>query len=90
MSITPQATEEREALLGELFSKWLEALESGQRPNREDWLAQYPEYASELEEWIAEEERMRPSRYSCLLGNLQSIDAESRTSAWRIRGFRAA
>jgi serine/threonine-protein kinase len=49
---------EREEQLGELFSDWLERVERGEAPNRREWLARHPELAAELEECLAEEERM--------------------------------
>ncbi len=59
MDYATETFDDREERLGELFSDWLEVLESGQSPDRQEWLARYPEYASELEEFLADEDRMR-------------------------------
>ncbi|MGF1582080.1 MAG: protein kinase [Gemmataceae bacterium] len=39
-------------LLNELVTDYFRALEAGGRPNPEDWVARYPEYASELREFF--------------------------------------
>jgi serine/threonine protein kinase/tetratricopeptide (TPR) repeat protein len=49
----------REERLGQLFSDWLEEVEQGRRPDRKAWLARYPEFAAELEEFLAAEDRLQ-------------------------------
>jgi serine/threonine-protein kinase len=50
---------EREERLGEICSDWLECAERGEAPDREEWLARHPEFAPELEEFLADAERVR-------------------------------
>jgi tetratricopeptide (TPR) repeat protein len=50
---------DREERLGEIFSDWLEAVERGETPQRTVWLARHADFAPELEEMLAEEERLR-------------------------------
>jgi serine/threonine-protein kinase len=49
---------EREERLGELFGEWLESLERGEVPDRQQWLARHPEFAADLEELFTDEERL--------------------------------
>src|SRR5947209_3387717 len=48
-------TSDRDERFGELLATWLEAAEKGQTPLRDDWLARYPEFASELLQFLASE-----------------------------------
>ena len=56
-SSSPQMPD-REERLDEAAAAYLEAIESGQRPNRSEWLARYPDLAAELGEFIDDQARM--------------------------------
>jgi serine/threonine-protein kinase len=59
MNLSDTDLAQREERLGQLFSEWLEAVEQGQAPDRKEWLAHHPEFAAELEEFLADEERLQ-------------------------------
>jgi hypothetical protein len=44
---------DREQKLDEVVTAWLKACEAGQKPDPTDWLARYPDLASELREFFA-------------------------------------
>ena len=48
----------REARLDELIAAYLEAVEAGQSPDRDEWLARYPDLADELRRFFANHDRM--------------------------------
>jgi serine/threonine-protein kinase len=50
---------EREGRLGEVLAAILEAQERGAAPEPAEWLARYPEFAAELSEFFASEDRFR-------------------------------
>ncbi len=54
----PPADPGREDRLNELLAAYLEAVETGPAPNAEQWLARYPEFASELAAFIANDESL--------------------------------
>ena len=45
---------DRERQVNEIITAYLEAVDAGQRPDRQEWLRQYPEFAAELEAFLAE------------------------------------
>jgi tRNA A-37 threonylcarbamoyl transferase component Bud32 len=48
MTNDPKPSTEREQRLHEILAAYLEAVEAGQQPKREEWLARYPDLAGEL------------------------------------------
>ncbi|MDA2923171.1 protein kinase [Acidobacteria bacterium AH-259-L09] len=50
-------TADREQLLDEIYAAYLEAVEKGEAPRQENWLARYPEFRKELKE-IFDNERV--------------------------------
>jgi eukaryotic-like serine/threonine-protein kinase len=53
-----ESRESREQLLDRLVTAYLEALETGDRPERAQWLARHPELATELAEFFADQDRL--------------------------------
>jgi WD40 repeat protein/tRNA A-37 threonylcarbamoyl transferase component Bud32 len=49
---------EREERLDELVTAYLKAVEAGQRPDRQQWLARDPDLAAELREFFADEDQL--------------------------------
>jgi serine/threonine protein kinase/Tfp pilus assembly protein PilF len=49
----------RDELLDEVVVAYLEAVEAGQRPDAQEWLARYPELASELEVFFADQDKVQ-------------------------------
>ncbi|HEY7428822.1 MAG TPA: serine/threonine-protein kinase [Gemmataceae bacterium] len=49
---------DREQRLDEAVTAFLEVQESGRQPQREEWLARYPEVAEELEEFFADQDEV--------------------------------
>src|ERR1700686_1185745 len=58
MTNHPNPSSEREQRLHEVLAAYLEAIEAGQQPKQEEWLARYPDLANELTEFFADQERM--------------------------------
>jgi tetratricopeptide (TPR) repeat protein len=50
---------DREERLDEAAAAYLEAVENGQRPQREEWLARYPDLADELAQFIDDQEKVQ-------------------------------
>jgi WD40 repeat protein/tRNA A-37 threonylcarbamoyl transferase component Bud32 len=48
----------RNQRLDELIAAYLAAVDAGQTPNRQEWLRRYPEFAAELEAFLADYERV--------------------------------
>jgi WD40 repeat protein/serine/threonine protein kinase len=61
---------ERELRLDELITAYLKAVESGEKPNREEWLAQHPELASDLAAFFDAQDQM-----DRLAGSIRAPDA---------------
>jgi WD40 repeat protein len=49
---------EREQRLEEVLAAYLEAIEAGQRPDQQEWLARYPDLATELAKFFANQEQV--------------------------------
>jgi hypothetical protein len=58
MNSTSPDNSGREVRLDELIASWLEAVEAGQAPDREVWLAQHPDLAEELRAFLDNHDRM--------------------------------
>src|SRR6187399_1941876 len=50
--------ESPDAVLDEIIAAYVEAVDSGETPDREEWLRRYPEAAAELAEFFADQDRM--------------------------------
>src|SRR5215831_15557115 len=55
---TPRSTTERDQLLDDVVVAYLEAVEAGQPPDAQPWLARYPELAAELAEFFADQAKV--------------------------------
>jgi serine/threonine-protein kinase len=49
---------DRAQRLGDVLAGWLEAVENGQAPDRQEWLKRYPEFAAELSQFFAGQEEI--------------------------------
>jgi eukaryotic-like serine/threonine-protein kinase len=49
---------EREKRLNDVLAAYLDDVEAGQRPDKQEWLARYPDLAPELSEFFANQERL--------------------------------
>src|SRR5689334_19289283 len=58
MTPAPPKLPERDERLGEILAAWIEAEERGETPDRADWLARHPAFAAELEEFLANRDRL--------------------------------
>jgi hypothetical protein len=57
MDHSPAETLEPDQLLDDLVTAYLKAVEAGQTPDRQQWLAQYPQLAGDLAEFFADQDR---------------------------------
>ncbi len=58
MTRDPDSASEREKRLNEVLAAYVEAVEAGQQPKQEEWLARYPDLAGELADFFANQKRM--------------------------------
>ncbi len=49
---------DRDRQVNEIISTYLEAVDAGQTPDRQEWLRRYPEFAAELEAFLADYEHV--------------------------------
>jgi eukaryotic-like serine/threonine-protein kinase len=59
MNPEPSMLPERDERLGEILAAWIEAAERGETPDRAEWLARHAEFATELEEFLANRARLQ-------------------------------
>jgi WD40 repeat protein len=58
MKPEPAGSSDRERLLDEIVTAYLQAVEAGERPDPQAWLARYPDFASELRDFFAGQEQV--------------------------------
>src|ERR1700726_4952125 len=58
MTNDPTPSTEREQRLHEVLAAYLEAVEAGQQPKREEWLARHPDLAGELGAFLDAQEHI--------------------------------
>jgi serine/threonine-protein kinase len=76
MAVDDANTGERESLLDQVLGSYLEALDAGKAPARDELLARHPELAGELAVFFADQEKIS-SLTAGLRQTLQPADAES-------------
>jgi WD40 repeat protein/serine/threonine protein kinase len=54
----PSGSTDRDRQVNEIITAYLQAVDAGQTPDRQEWLRQYPEYAAELQAFLADYERV--------------------------------
>jgi tetratricopeptide (TPR) repeat protein len=77
MTPHPSTTTDRERRLDEAIAEYLEAVDSGSRPDPARWLARFPDLADELARFFASQEQVR----SLLLTLGPAAPADDRTTA---------
>src|SRR6516165_3304073 len=65
-------SQEHEDRLQEIIALYLEAEESGQAPDRQQFLAEYPEWQAELEQFFSNRDELRQA-----IGNLDCVETPS-------------
>ncbi len=58
MSLDPAQAPEREQLLDEVLTAYLQAIDAGQSPDRQEWLTRHPHLAAELTEFFANQDKI--------------------------------
>ncbi|HEX5269197.1 MAG TPA: hypothetical protein VFW33_01855 [Gemmataceae bacterium] len=85
MASEPTSLSEREERFGEIAFAYQRAKDEGARPDPEEWLARYPEFAPELASFIADQEVL--DRLGAPLREVaawtRTAGRTSPTSAWR-------
>lgn len=59
MVIDPNEVERHEQVLDEILTSYLKAQDAGQKPDRQDLLARYPQLAADLEEFFNEQDKLQ-------------------------------
>jgi WD40 repeat protein/serine/threonine protein kinase len=54
----PSGSSDRDRQVNEIITAYLQAVDAGQTPDRQEWLRQYPEFAAELQAFLADYERV--------------------------------
>jgi tRNA A-37 threonylcarbamoyl transferase component Bud32 len=80
MAVDNANTGERESLLDQVLGSYLEALDTGKAPHRDELLARHPELAGELAVFFADQDRIS-SLTAGLRQTLQPADAEATVDA---------
>ena len=62
MNDTPPNPSDREQRLQEVLAGYLQAVEAGQTPDRQELLAEHPDLADELASFFANRDGVRPAR----------------------------
>jgi len=85
MSVRPDDRASREERLDKVVAEYLAALDAGDRPDPESWIARYPEFAEELREFAAENQALHSSTES-----LRELISETQVDAapWSIDDLR--
>ena len=58
MANEPSGSSDRDRQVNEIITTYLEAVDAGQAPDRQEWLRRYPQFAAELEAFLADYERV--------------------------------
>src|SRR6516162_7542178 len=58
MVIDPNEVTRQEQALDEILADYLKTVDAGRKPNRQDLLARYPQWAADLEDFFHEEDRL--------------------------------
>jgi WD40 repeat protein/tRNA A-37 threonylcarbamoyl transferase component Bud32 len=82
MTDTTRDPSEGERRLNDLIAAYLEAVEAGQAPDREEWLARHPDLAGELRAFFANHDRL-----ARVGGPLRALAGAAREAPGRVRYF---
>jgi hypothetical protein len=77
MSISHSEKPERERRLDEVVTAYLKAVEAGEKPNRDEWLARHPDLAGELATFFDAQEQVDQ-----LAGSLRAPAPIKAPDAW--------
>src|SRR5216683_7190258 len=58
MSIDETKVSEQDQLLDHVLTTYLQAVDAGQSPDRQEWLVRYPHLSSELKEFFADQDKI--------------------------------
>ena len=83
MQSKPDYAPDRERQLDEIILAYLNDADAGRLPERSDWLAQYPEFASELEEFLANQDKLEQMAAPLRGGPSKSYSRSTKSSSSR-------